>query len=301
MAVVAYTIAGYSQSSVKEYYDDKGIEKVKKAIVKEREPETGKSFKDGHGAVPYLTSPKQIPETLALVTFYVYDKGTQVTSPAFITTYSLSEKGGNYFANQIHKASIDKLKETFKAHGIVLLTPDEYLNTPEKREFYYKQFKPNVSKLGSVLSGLESGSTDIAVSADHYRALDVAAAGDFRRSESLNELAQKLGVNSTLSICFELMAERREISINGIKWSINGPNPNPKEDKKYVAENMGNGYYTGQVYYKAYTYFPNSIRLAKENKKAVSEENYAGIDMVLAAFVEKSVDSWKEAIEKTSK
>lgn len=293
------SLSALSQAPIKEYVNDKGSEKIKKSIDKAAGPYQG--FEDGHGMTPYLTSEKQIPDTVALITFYVYDKGTTTYSPAFITTHSLSEQGGNYFANHFHQQAIAKLKESFKSQGIVLLTPDEFLNTEEKRNYYYKEFKPQISKLGNFLSGMESGSSEMAVCADYYRGFDEAAAFDFKRSTSLgNELAGKLGVKAVLSISLELQDDGKNVNINGVKWTMNGPNPVAKLDRKYVGA-FGAGYQEGLVYFKSYYYFDKGVRFAKRKKKVLEEENYEGIEDVLSLFAEVSVETMKESIQKNNK
>lgn len=293
------SLSALSQAPISEYVNKKGIEKIKKSIDKAVGPYQG--FEDGHGMTPYLTSESQIPDTVALITFYVYDKGTTTYSPAFITTHSLSEEGGNYFANNFHQQAMEKLKETFKNLGIVLLTPDEFLDTEEKRNFYYNEFTPQVSKLGKFLSGMESGSSEMAVCADYYRGFDEAAAFDFKRSISLgNELSNKLGVKAVLSVALELQDDGKNININGVKWTMNGPNPVAKLDKKYAGA-FGAGYQEGLVYFKSYLYFDGGIRFARRKKKVLEEENYEGIEEVLSAFAEVSVETMKNSIAKNNK
>lgn len=296
---MTYSIIGFSQAPIKDAIDKKGKEKIKKTIDKIVGPYAGND--DGHGMNPYLTSEKQIPDTVALITFYVYDKGTTEYHQLYLTTYSLSEKGGNYFANKFHQESISKLKESFKNQGIVLLTPDEYLNTNEKRNFYYKQFIPQISKMGSFISGLETGSTDMAVCADSYRGFDEAAAFDFKRSISLgSELAKKLGVKAVLSIALELQDDGKNIKFNGVKWTMNGLNPVPKKDKKYPGA-FGAGYQEGLVYFKSNYFLDDGIRFAKHKKKVLEEENYEGLGELLSYFAEVSVEKMKWSIGKNTK
>lgn len=298
LAMMAVSI-GFSQTPIKDALDKKGKEKIKKTI--DKLSGTYNSYDDGHGMNPYLTSESQIPDTVALITFYVYDPGTTNYGQAYITTYSLSEKGGNYFANKFHLEGIAKLKESFKKQGIVLLTPGEYLDTEEKRKFYYNEFKPRISKLGKFLSGLESGGTDMAVCADYYRGFDESAAFDFKRSISLgHELALKLGVKAVLSIAVELMDDGKNIQFNGIKMTMNGPNPVSKQDKKYPGA-FGAGYQEGHIYFKS-NYFPEGgVRFAKRKKKVLETEYYEGFGELLTYFAEVSVEKMKESVGKNTK
>src|SRR5690606_15344997 len=202
------------------------------------------------------TSRSQLPDTVALISFHIYDIGTEHhINNVSITYYSLTADGANVIATNMLQAMIGRLKEAFRRQGCVLLTPDEFLSTPEKKEAYYS-FEPSLSKLGKFLSGIETKNRDIAVWPAGYRAFDISAANDFLRAESLGgDLAEKLGVGGTLSIAAELMTDKKNVNMNGLKMVLHGPNPVPREDKKYVSQNMGAGYYRGQIYAGGYFYF----------------------------------------------
>lgn len=291
-----------AQNPVQEYLHDQGVEKFKKQITIDGQPVTARGYEDGHGRNPRLTDAKQIPDTLALITFYIYDNGTSVSSSYYLYNYSLSETGGNYVANGIHKKAIDELKAAYKKLGIVLLTPDQFLNTQAKRNFYYKQFQPQISKLGSFLSGLETKSSDVAVCADYYRGFDLSASADHQRMESLgSELAKKMGVEATLSIALELVSDKKRIHFNGIKMALHGANPIAREDKKYVSQNMGAGYYAGQLYSSANIYVKNPLQIAEYKNNAIVNEQYEGIGTMLGYFAERMHQSMLDAIEKNSK
>lgn len=299
LAIIVVSV--HSQSPIKEYFDKKGIEGISKQIVIGGEPITANGYDDGHGRNPYLTSKNQVPDTLALITFYIYDVGVEYKSGNTIYSYSLSEKGGNYLANNIHKSAIEKIKESYKKIGIVVLTPEEYLNTPEKIK-EYNNFKPALSKLGNFLSGLESNSANVAVAADFYRGFDINASADHERMESLGyELANKLGVDGVLSIAIELASNKKEVSITGFKMAMHAPNPIPKKDKKYISQNMGAGYYAGQLFAFGTFYFKSPMLIAEIKKGAIINENYLGIDDILACFAGKFDQIISKAIDKNSK
>jgi hypothetical protein len=305
IAFLTATSAIYAQKSIKEFVDKTGKEKIKKSIGMGPGcvPVTAGGFKDGHGRNPVLISKKQIPDTIALITFYINDIGTESRIKNISTTYySLSEKGGNIVANDIYNTTIDRLKAKYRELGIVLLTPNEFLDTPEKKNFYYNKFVPEVSKLGTFLSGMETKQVDIAATADYFRHFDVSAAGDHLRAESLgSELAKKLEVNGVLSIMIEIRSDGKNIFMNGLKMFLNGPNPIPKEDKKYVAQNMGNGYYHGQVYATGTFYFKKEIPVGKMVKGKIENLNFMGSEIIFEAFAEKFQNEMLLAIDKASK
>ena len=162
---------------------------------------------------------------------------------------------------------------------------------------------PQISKMGKFLSGIETNQQDISVTANGYRAFDISAASDFLRAESLGaDLAKKLGVKGELSIGVELMSDNKHINMNGIKIALHGPNPVPKVDKKYISQNMGAGYYEGQIYANGYRFFKNPIEIGKfEKKQQTINENFDGMGTVLECFVEKFYESMNESVEKAKK
>lgn len=291
----------YSQSEAKQYFDKNGSEKIADKIVVDGKPIAAKSYDDGHGRNPFLTSTNQIPDTLALITYYVYDQGTEINSGNVTYTYNLSEKGGNYFANQFYNQSIELIKKSFKDQGIVVLTPKEYLNTNEKINFY-NNFTPNLSKLGSFLTGLEHKNVNVAVAADNFRGFDVSACSDHERMESLGyDLAKGLNVDGVLSISINMVSNKKELYIIGYKMAINAPNPIEKKDKKYVSQNFGAGYYKGQLFAGGNFTYKSPVKIAKFKKEKIEEEYYDGIGEVLACFPAKFMEEIKKSIEKNSK
>ena len=57
----------YSQKTIREYVDGTDKEKIKKSILIEQQPVTAGGFADGHSRWPLLTSPDQLPDTIALI------------------------------------------------------------------------------------------------------------------------------------------------------------------------------------------------------------------------------------------
>jgi len=308
-----FTLA--AQDSIKEYVNKAGNEKIKKAIVVEQKPVTAAGFDDGHGRNPVLTSRDQLPKKIALATFFIYDLGsTKVTSAGNTTniTYTwVSPAGGNALANTIHVNSIGALKEEFQKNGAQLLTPEEYLDNGEKRTFYYETFTPDVSKLGKFLGDIETKHVDINVAADNYRPLDISASWDHLRSESLgSDLTKALGVDGVVSISVEIQSDNKTVNMHGIKMALHGPNPIPKEDKNYVAQKMGNGWYAGNIYSSAYFFFPKPIQVGQFEKKkmegqkkkvsTLEEMNFDGVGEIMRIMIAEMYASMNESIEKAA-
>jgi hypothetical protein len=305
LGILLIALPAFAQKSIREYVDKTDSEKIKSSIVIGLRPVTAAGYGDGHGSTPLLTSKNQIPDTIALVSFYIYDLGSYTVSQGgnvVATTYtSVSEKGGNILANEILSKSIADLRAGYLRNGIVLLTPEEFLDTEEKRNFYYNEFVPNVSKMGNFLSNLETRHQDIAVTADYYRPLDVAAAHDHLRAESLGyDLATRLGVDGVMISATELQSSSKVVNIHGFKMSLHGPNPIPKEDKDYIGQKTGTGYYNGNAYASGTFYFKQPIQVAEWEKKQMVNINFDGIGVILGCFPEAFFEAMVESIEKAA-
>jgi hypothetical protein len=294
-----------AQTPMEEYIKKTGVEKIKKMFIADAlsKPATHKSYKDGHGKTPYLTSTNQLPDTIALITFHI-NKGV---NEGFYKIdwldktqleYEKVVKGGNVLANLIEAQTLISLKEVLKKRGATLLTPKEYLDTEEKINFYYNLFTPEISKVGSFLNNIENKDVDISVCATSYRYFDMGAAFDYKRSNSLgNELVKGIGVNGTLSIGVELYLDKKGVYVSRIKMAVHGPNPNPKIDKKYIGQKNGTGYYEGQLYYGATFTFKKPIKIIDISKK---ELQFGGLEVILSSFIEKYYDEMEAAINKVS-
>lgn len=296
----------FAQKTLKQYVSKMDSKKIQKSILWDMGtiPTTSKSFKDGHGHTPYFTSKDQLPKTVALIAFNIRDLGdVHVTDAGYswITTYTaLSENGGNMVANAIYNVSIDMLKDRFKQEGVTLLTPKEFLDSKEKIDFYYDTFSPEVSKLGDFLRKVETRGTQMSTSADYFRTFDLGAAFDWKRSNSLgSELANKLGVDAVLSVGTVIQSNNKEGYFRSIKIAMHGPNPNPKQDKKYVAQKAGNGYNNGQLYMGLTYNLKDPQKTIEIHKKQITNINFEGYEVLLKEIIDRMYNEFYKAIEKT--
>ncbi|NNC85092.1 MAG: hypothetical protein HKN75_03360, partial [Bacteroidia bacterium] len=282
----------FAQKTIKEYVNKNDSKKLDKAILVDfmSQPATGKSFRDGHGKGPYFNSKEQLPKKVALITFHINDYGVSYSNDygyTRVTTYiSVTESGGNQIASAMHNQTIENLKKKFAENRATLLTPKEFLDTPEKKDYYYNQFQPTVSKIGKFLSNFENRATDISVCADDYRYFDMGAAFDYLRSESLgSELAEKLEVDAVLSIGIVIQTQKKEAYVRTFKMALHGPNPIPKEDKKYVGQKTGVGYYNGQIYSGATFAFKKPIPAITLGKNEITGMDFDGLEVIFDEFI----------------
>mgnify|MGYP003577665543 CR=1 FL=1 len=306
---------------VKEFVSTTSKEKILKNIKIMQKPVDAGGFSDGHGRTPVLVDRSQVPDTVALMSLYVNDYGTVKEGPYTISSYWITAEGGNEVANQIERQVILPLKAAFAKQGVTLLTPGEYLDTPAKRKYYYETFAPKVSKLAKFLSNIETKHIDTSVGANDYRPFDISVCWDAIRAESLvDDLGKNIGVKGLVTLAINIQTDAKTINMLGARIAMNGPNPIPKEDKKYVAQNMGNGYYFGQIYIDCAFDFPKPAlvgkyyNMKKAGKKVTSNGlssykvtvtktaeiglDVEGTEVILEAMVEKSFDVINESIEK---
>ncbi len=291
-----------AQTPMQDYVKKNGVEKIKKKVIVDAfsKPATHKSFKDGHGKTPYLSSTDQLPDTIALITLHINDLG----GGYWVNDgKNVGVKGGNYIANLILEETINSLKEAFKKRGVVLLTPNEYLNTERKRTIYYESFEPKISKTGKFLSDLEDKSTDISVCASNYRYFDLGAAFDYKRSQSLGGvLAKELEVDGLLSVAVGFYSNNKGVHMSLVTMTVHGPNPNPKIDKKYFGQKTGTGYYNGQLYFGGTFTFKKPITtLVFNQKKDAFYPKFKGTGVIFSSFIEKYYDVMDTSIAKVSK
>ncbi|NNF02153.1 MAG: hypothetical protein HKN22_05675 [Bacteroidia bacterium] len=290
----------FAQKTFKEYVEKNDVEKIKKNVLMDvfTTPTSNKSFRDGHGKVPYFTSKDQLPKTVGIVTFNISDLGASYSMKTqthiYTDFYNVGEEVGNIIANKIHKQTISALKNEFKKYGVTLLMPEEYLDTPEKKKAY-QEYTAAVSKLGKFLSNVENRNTDLSVCANSYRYFDMGAAFDFLRAESLGyDLASILKVDAVLSIGSLIQTNKKEGFYRSIKMALHGPNPNPKEDKKYIAQKSGNGYYNGQLYAGSSFSLKKPINFMNYKAQTIEVD---GLEVIFAAMIEKMYDKIGDAIK----
>ncbi|MCD4695400.1 MAG: hypothetical protein K8S16_04085 [Bacteroidales bacterium] len=116
-----------------------------KISVKFDFPAEGRTSKKGSGysANVDLLDPK--PKKVALVSFYLYDPASGKASKTTTSTHiyssasvsTTSEAVGQTQIDGFYAQSIEPLIAGFKEFGIDLLTPEEFLDTEEKKDFFY--------------------------------------------------------------------------------------------------------------------------------------------------------------------
>ncbi|MEP0368823.1 MAG: hypothetical protein ABJN36_20660 [Cyclobacteriaceae bacterium] len=137
--ILTFSINAMAQSDFAE--DTADPSKIK---ARQDFPLEGRPSKNGTGWSTNVKLLDELPKRVALVTFYLEDPGLsdqKKSSSATTVTYTANMWATDAATAGLHVSgfyneSIDELKAGFEKMGMELLTPDEFLDTEEKRDFY---------------------------------------------------------------------------------------------------------------------------------------------------------------------
>jgi hypothetical protein len=250
------------------------------------------------------------PTRVALISYYVYDpgsgkvQGSNFAGSATTTAWRTTDFVGQSQADGFYSKSIDAMKDAFKANGITLLTPDEFLDTEEKKQSYYefnqesaKREKTDAVMLGKMGTIVDISTLKVTPRGKGYRPFFVAnermdksdialfQGGVFSANRKLTsslgyELCSQLGVDAVL---VTYIATRKEkmygggYGVNAVMTVMLGPNPGKSDESDPEAKNLG------QFYCGTRTYFSDPIEFQGEKTKP----QYDGMANILAAHANK--------------
>jgi len=278
-------------------------------------PAEGRNAKNGSGysANVELLNPK--PKKIALVSFYLYDPAMGKTSGgsyvgvATAKAWRTPDAVGQTHIDGIYEASIKAMKDAFAKYGMELLTPDEFIDTDDKAEFYYtfsqesakreKTSRTFTKAAGSTFSSIAEASVTtlkVCPSGKGYRAFFVtneqpneSFAANFtnqgifganrKMTSSLGyELAQGLGVDAVVVafvVTRKLKMNKNDYAVNAISLYMFGPNPLAKDEED---KNRGQFYCGTRLFF--------SKPLIFHDKKS-NKPQFSGFDNSFAALSEK--------------
>jgi hypothetical protein len=324
----------FAQSELPEKYPD-----VSKVKVKDDFPSEGRTGKSGKGFSANLALLPNGIKKVALVSFFVFDPGltktwttTSVSEGYYVTTtttttYTKKNSTGAISGDIAYGAfakAIDPMIAEFKALGMELLLPHQYLDTEEKKQFYNsfevkheKSFANWVGSLGAGNHDVMYGTMDgfkvedivkepyanyekngmLAVRKDNIPDQQIYVYDkDTDMSESLGyDLCTKLGVDAVLVTYMTVfMPKDKKIDLVNARFVLFGPNPvMPAESKGGPIPHV-----KGLFYYGA-SANPESL-IYNENKKVPGSDklDFTGFDTMYIALVRSFGEYYKEKTEK---
>lgn len=251
----------------------------------------GKPSKKGEGVVPYLAKLDAPPRRVALISFYVFDPGKSTgTYYASVRTFNwLTQDGASHFAQRFHEQGIDSLRQAFAAHGMTLLTPDEFLDTDAKRQAY-TAYEIKRSAAAKIAMGLvkrmtraAGGDTEQSAVAAGYRLLATHnVPTDPKTAVSLNDLRLTLDVDALVVVKNGTFFDGKNLTLGDIQLMMYGPNPMQKiEGKRYIQWKDGHHYTSATL-----TLRPRpGVAVFKKDK--IVEETYDGYEKLLALLADR--------------
>lgn len=237
---------------------------------------------------------KAKPKKVALISYYLYDPGKGKTSGgAMSSTISAAawrtpDAVGQMQVDGFYGKSINALKSSFKENGIDLLTPEEFLDTDEKADFYFgfsqesaKKEKTTMTKRrasGGFITQIVSATITtlkVSPSGKGYREFFVAneradesdlalfQGGIFSANRKLTsslgyELCKGLGVDAVVVVYIctrKLKSNKDDYGVNAVVTMMMGPNPGRAEDTDPEAKNLGQFYCGTRTFYSSPSIF----------------------------------------------
>ncbi|MBK9477264.1 MAG: hypothetical protein IPN99_00070 [Bacteroidetes bacterium] len=287
-----------------------------KIKVKYDFPREGRNS-NGGGYSANMDLLKSKPKKVALISYYLYDpgkgkvQGGTYTGSVTTSVWRTSDIIGQTQINGFYGESIAALKSSFKDNGVDLLTPDEFLDTPEKSDFYYnfnqesaKKEKTTITKRGAASSNVwdvavaTASTLKISPAGKGYRsffvcneAADESTLSNFdqgifsanrKLTSSLGyDLAKGLDVDAVVVVYIctrKIKSAKDDYGVNAVVMTMMGPNPGKAEDSDKEAKNIGQFYCGTRTYYSSPVIF-------KEEKGLFGQ--YEGMANILKAHATK--------------
>lgn len=309
--VLTFSLNAFSQSDFAEATSD--ISKIK---ARQDFPLEGRPSKNGGGWSTNVSILPEMPKKVALVTFYLEDPGMsdqKKTSTSIVANMWSTDAGtASIHVNEFYKESIDELKAGFEKMGMELLTPDQFLDTDEKKEFFYS-FVPQhgaLKKEKTTVTGFSSaGKLSISRvrvappgfpvfwTADEWPSMTTAAEkfvntnkNDAKFFESMGYyLTEGLGVDAVVAVTIVT----RKPELNKANYAVNhaslyiwtkNPIVLPEEEDKGL---KGLFYIKGQFLAGSRVTFGKPLLFQYEHKKKGYGPDFTGMGNVMTALTDK--------------
>lgn len=313
LTIVTYQMA-YGQSDFSDATAD-----VSKIKARADWPAEGRKSKNGGGWSVNPNVLGHVPKKVALVTFYLEDPGSSKEKQS-ATTYSgtmwaTSSTKANEHVAGFYDQSIDALIQAYAKYDMELLTPDQYLDTEEKKAFYngfqvqHGKLKKTKSKSKALTkAGALSLTRHRAVPSGGYKAIPIANekvnyyasiynflmdSNESKFFQSMGyDLATGLGVDAVVAVTIVTRKEdmtKENYSVNHASMYMFGPNPTqlPEEEDKGL---KGVFYVRGQFYCGSRVNFSKLENFQRVDKKKGTPNwapVYSGMENVMTALTDK--------------
>jgi hypothetical protein len=242
-------------------------------------------FVDGHGNYPDLSSKKEFPKKIALVSFYVWDNNfiDDIKSPKMLWAESswITTDNENRLANELSKYSVNAVEHRFDSLGIDVISPKDF-TASQKRVYDSLQIHYATSYRKKVPDSIQYGIC--AASQYHFMKIPLKQF-DYLFSDDMGNMAELLGVDAVLVIENQVEYDGRTGSIHEITMNLYGANPVKKSTTNTVKNSNGNGYNNGLLYLSMVMDI-DAVFTQFDDTKLVTYENFIGIDKLMMLIVD---------------
>lgn len=267
-----------------------------------------------HHIKKFAETQEQIPEIqkVGILAFSIYQPATKKVKSSYtsggvryesIYAPYITEEGVSAFTYIIYEAALPAMKESFSEQGIELLTPDEYLDTPEKKALFDDTQIQNSGTWEAVIAfvnRLNARATPAVPDGQKFVLLANADAAIWR---SVGKLAGELGLDALLVVestySFDYAAQ---IALRKIDMSLIGPNTVPYAEasvKKYAPFGPLEGYLEGIVYGNlAGLYSKGALLIARVEEDRYTETHFENIDVLYGRISRQLIVDTNVEVEK---
>lgn len=223
-------------------------------------------------------------QRIGVISFYIYDDVWKEKSGDYLIWNYMTEKGANFFAQKFHDLGINTLKTTMKINGIELLTPNEFLDNPEKKQAY-NSFEVKYTGLLKAVAGFANAfaagagkSEGVSATPYGYRMFAVTQVygQDPKIQRTVGKLAKDLGLDAVLVIQITTVTGSKNTVMKDVQLSMFGPNPEKYDPNEMYPGIMGAGGYWEGKCYGWYIYSLGGVSFVEYKKKKLVGENYEG-------------------------
>ena len=244
------------------------------------------------------------PQKVGLISHMIWDYG-EVEFSAFAYRYGgtymrqsgLSSAGGNHFASRMAEVSVPHLKTAFEAHGMELLTPDEFADTDEKRQTYLEFELPFGKLARSTMAMVDAmrKNPELSASALGFKAAPAHLwATDKKARLAMEELRKAMGLDAVVVVCSETRSGAKFFGVAKIDLMMFGHNPDPMPKQK-----IAQGSWADMVAYASGTFgkgFEGAL-IADIKKGEITSEDYTGFGEVTGALANAVLTKFDEEFE----
>jgi hypothetical protein len=247
--------------------------------------------KNGGGYTAHYPTLGAVPKKVALVSFSYHDPGYTKSSKTQVSTVRTATGIAQVHIDKYTRVAIEPIKKAYAEYGMEVLTPDQFLDTEEKREFYNSFYFQKARSLNKLLTKVATGGTSVSLNlaATGYKEMVpknemVVMKGSSARNSLMdaktkatlnalgNDLCKGLGVDAVI-IVYNSHHTKKQITVDldYVTMALMGPNPIQlgEDDKKPLV-------YRNGVYY-AVARIKVGLPTTDKKNPSIATEGYANI------------------------